>query len=202
MNINLLILIVVELVILICYKHLLWRVHACGQQINGMVLPDIIHDYIPSHPLFCKIGDGSMIICIAVFFIVIMMTGRLDYLGYAFVYLLIAHIIYTAYTAATTLPDSKGGACSYNVTVVDIFKDLGSCNMLGISGHLLIIGITLFLLSLMQGHVYWPLYVIVYAALFLCIAASCNHYTVDCVSSTVVCALLFSNHKWLMRTFL
>lgn len=110
--------------------------------------------------------------------------------------------MYTACTASTTLPDSKGGSCSYNVTVVDIFKELGSCYMLGIRGYLLVVGIILFLLSLMLKHAYCPIYVVTYLLLFVCISASCNHYTVDCVSSTLVCGLLFSNHDCLMKVFL
>jgi hypothetical protein len=199
---NLVILITIETIMLLCYPWILCRAHANGRKLNGDALPDIIHDHVGCNKWFGILADFGVICALAFFAMAVIVTGQLKYVAYFFVYIILAHIIYTAYCISTTLPDSKGGTCSYNNTLNDIFKEMGSCNMLNISGHLLIIGITLFLLSLMQKHQYAPLYMVVYACMFFVIVASRNHYTVDCLTSTVVCGLFFTNHRAIMHILL
>lgn len=75
-------LIVIEVAVLLSYKHLLVRVHTNGQRINGSVLPELIHDIVPRHLIFCKLGDGAMILSVALFAIVLMLTGDVKYLGF------------------------------------------------------------------------------------------------------------------------
>jgi len=199
---NLVILITVEVILLLCYPWILSRAHANGRELNGDVLPDIIHDHVYCYRWFGILADFGVICAFAFFVMAVFVTGQLKYVAYFFVYIILAHIVYTVYCISTTLPDSKGGSCSYNNTLCDIFREMGSCNMLNISGHLLVIGIILFLLSLMQNHKYALLYLVVYACMFFVIAASRNHYTVDCLTSTVVCGLFFTNHRALMQMFL
>jgi hypothetical protein len=165
--------------------------HRRAQHLNGsFVLPDIIHDNVRYMYLYSIFGD----VMLTILFIMLLSSSvyykRLDILLTFVIVLLICSIIKMIYAVATVMPDSKGGHCNYNISFIEQTIGMGSCNDLGVSGHLLSILGCLWFLSELSNHRYFVYYLIVGALCFFTISASRNHYTIDCMNSVMVFAVV------------
>lgn len=166
-------------------------IHSKGKTLNGVVvLPDIIHDHVNFRPIYSHMAE-IITTCVVVVFICTILYYRLWYTFLVFLtLLLIGYIIDMLYSILTVLPDSKNGNCGYHVSFVQQCLNKGSCNNLGISGHMITILLCLWFLSEITHHKYWILYTTVAIFGFFFICASRNHYTLDCVNSVLVVGLL------------
>lgn len=189
---SLLLIVVVLLMVLVIftpYKNI--NCHRRAQHINGsFVLPDIIHDNFQYMYFYSIFAD----VTIPILFIILLYSSiyyrRLDILLTFVIVFLICSIIKLIYAVATVMPDSKRGHCSYNISFIDQTIGRGSCNDLGISGHMLSILGCLWFLSELSNHRYFVYYLIIAALCFFTISASRNHYTIDCINSVMVFAVV------------
>jgi len=172
-----------------------------GQSYNGkVVLHDIVHDYLPLVPAFQKTCD---ILCVALFTgitLLCLVTRRMDCLVFFVLSMLLLQYTTLLFFASTVLPDSKNGECTYTESASRTLKNMGSCNNLGISGHLMTVGLSLYVLSMMVNGKEWLL-ISIYALAFFLISASRNHYTLDCMTSTIVLALFISQKQNVIKVF-
>lgn len=168
--------------------------HAYGKKINGAYhLPDIFHDgfsHLPHTTLqkFIEILYNTVFVAFLLFF------AWYDYrvILYFFILYFATSLFLTFYHTLTILPDSKDGQCIYAVSLKETTKNRGSCNCLNVSGHLIFFGLMLYLFSRVSNHRYAWAYIVLYAAAFVLICLSRNHYTVDCLTSTLILALLMT----------
>lgn len=157
------------------------------------MLPDIIHDHIDKRDFYKTVADRVYLLVVVSFAAFLAYTQDARYFLMMVMYMCIIYPIYTLYSISTTLPDCNMGNCVYTKYFEKITK-MGSCNHLNISGHMLVAGTLLFLMSMHSKHRYWAVFLAIYIVEFFFVAASRNHYTVDCITSTFVLALLITNH--------
>ena len=166
-----------------------------GKKMNGViVLPDIIHDNFKQSKICGKISDitsGLLITFVLAFFTIIQ---KYEYIITFIILLIFVQFVCIISFSATVLPDAKEGDCLHSKNIFEGMVNLGSCNCLNISGHLLTIGLSLYIISMYQNHQYLWYYITVYVTSFFMITVSRNHYTIDCVNSTIA-LLLILTHK-------
>lgn len=172
------------------------KVYNSAKHINGTILlPDIIHSKVTSnHKLLQKMVDFITMFVKVSYILYFLWIGNYSLIALYLIILISILILCKIISIITVLPDSKNGECDYveSKNIFTKFKHLGSCNNLNISGHLLTIGIALYLLSRYQNHKYRAIYIIFYAIMFFLIPASRNHYTIDSVNSTFVLLLIIA----------
>lgn len=172
------------------------KVYNKAKHINGTILlPDIIHSKITSnHKLLQKVVDFTTMFVLVSYISYFLWVRKHSLIVLYLIILIALQILCKLISIITVLPDSKNGECDYveSKNIFTKFKKLGSCNNLNISGHLLTIGVALYLLSRYQNHKYSPIYILVYTIMFFLIPASRNHYTIDCVNSTFVLLLIIA----------
>jgi hypothetical protein len=160
-------------------------VYERGKPINKVVIPDIIQENTPKIPYLDVISDIFVSFTSFIFFIIFIFNGQYKYLVFYFVIFLLMRLVTYIYFISTTLPDSSKN-CVFGSNFLESWKNMGSCNNLGISGHFINIVFQLGLLYRYYGSSYWLLYIITYLLGFMLICASRNHYTIDCLTSTFV----------------
>ncbi len=169
-----------------------------GKDINYVYIPDIIHNNFVPHKFYKttadKITSISMIICLTVCII----TQKWDLLLFFLALIIILHILHLIIVSATTLPDSSK-TCKYSKNLYENVVNMGTCNNLGSSGHLMNLGLSLFILSWVQDHKYWYIYLSLYVVGFFTICASRNHYTLDCIVSTLILIIIVTNSKEILK---
>lgn len=180
------------LLILITTPFVNYRSYKQGLLINHLKIPDIIHNNIGQHKIFGYIADIIPHISAILFFIVTYFYRKWDkfiFATFCFIYL---NIIFLLITSVTTLPDSSS-KCVFSKDFFEMLVNKGSCNNLGISGHLINSGILFFMTSWMLDHKYWGYFMFLYVVHFISISASHNHYTLDCVVSTLLLLVVVTN---------
>lgn len=174
------------------------RSYRLGQHVNHVTLPDIIHNNVIPIYAYKALADGISAIIVTICTLYILYKRHYDVVVFFVVSCVILQATYLLVVTSTTLPDCSKN-CVYSSTFFHTLRNMGTCNNLGISGHLCYVGLSLFTASLLQGHSYWPAYVALYACAFFFIAASRNHYTLDCIVSTLVVALIASNSDKILQ---
>ena len=173
--------------------------YAKGTAYNGkIVLSDMFHNTFSNHPLYGKIGDILFIGSTIVYAVYFLYHQRYDYIFYFILLANVILLINIVYACSTVLPDSKNGDCSYSDTITKTIENVGTCNDLNMSGHLMIIITALYTISLYQGHIYLFYYYIVFIVAFFCITVSRNHYTVDCLNSVFFTILILTYRQELL----
>lgn len=164
-----------------------------GKEYNGsLVLHDVMHQLIPEIESLQLVADVICIVSVVSFILYFAYQRRPQYVIVYGIFMLLLQFLCIIYFAATVLPDSKNGNCKCSDKPGDSILNMGSCNALNISVHLLTIGLAHYIWSRYQDHAYWPAHLLVYIASFVVIAGSRNHYTIDCVNSTVLLMLIIS----------
>lgn len=164
-----------------------------GMGINGTyTLPDIIHKKFKQRKAYNRIGNTLLILFPIIVILYTLFTKNINALLFFVSILAFINLFTIIYFVATIPPDSKNGECRYSMDILDNIRHLGSCNNLNISGHLLTIGFSMYILSYLQGHKYMNIYILMYILSFISISASRNHYTIDCINSTVLLLLLIT----------
>jgi hypothetical protein len=182
---SIVLLLLIVLIVLTPHKNI--HCHREAQHLNGsIVLPDIIHDNVPYMHFYSIFGDLIATILFIMLFVSSIYYRKLDVLLTFVVVYFICLVIKLVYAVATVMPDSKMGDCRYNISFIEQMVGRGSCNDLGISGHMFFILGCLWFLSELSDHKYAVYYSIVAAVSFFVISASRNHYTVDCINSVMV----------------
>jgi hypothetical protein len=196
-------LLLITLITLLYFQILFFRpfIHRNGKEINGVYrLPDIFHQWFNdvSHKRLQWIAEraiSTLIIGFILFFLIydyrVLLYGLILYFGVS--------ILLGFFHIATVLPDSKDGCCVYTGTLLETMRHRGSCNCLNVSGHLITVGLILYLFSRITPPIFIVFYVLIYMGLFFVICISRNHYTVDCLTSTVILLLLITNADVLDR---
>ena len=169
-----------------------------GSSINHIRLPDIIHDNLPHFENLQNYNDYFIIIITLLFFIIFIFYKKFNLILLYIILFLITRIINYIYFTVTTLPDSSK-KCVFSENLFNAIKNLGSCNNLNISGHFNNLCIQLYFFYKLFGIQYWFIYLILYILGFLFICASRNHYTIDCINSTIICLLLISQIKPIIK---
>ena len=164
-------------------------VYERGKPINKVVIPDVIQENIPKIPYLDVISDLFVSFTSFIFFIVFIFNGQYKYIIFYSIIFLLMRLVTYIYFISTTLPDSSKN-CVFGSNFFESWKNMGSCNNLGISGHFINIIFQLGLFYRYYGSSYWLLYIIIYLLGFMLICVSRNHYTIDCLTSTFV-ALFF-----------
>jgi hypothetical protein len=170
------------------YKH--------GRALNGRTeLPDLVHMTFPKMERLGRVADAAVVAAVVAYVAVFALSGRGEYL-----YLLAAAAslfqgVAYLYFVCTVLPDSRCGECTYSSSLRDTLSNMGSCNDLNISVHLLYIAFTLAVLAAYLGAWFVPFAALGCVASAACITISRNHYTVDCLNSAVVAALVFAHRN-------
>lgn len=159
-----------------------------GVHMNGVfTLPDVVHSMFQKRDMYGYIAE-------AVYIVMLVVVGYLvakGEWGYLLLYLqmyIVVLVFNILFAVVTVLPDSKRGDCYPSGRIVG-----GFCNDLGFSAHLATTAITLLVISLYHGHRYIWIYLVMLGVMAFAIAASRNHYTIDCLTALVVCALIASN---------
>jgi len=164
-----------------------------GEKMNGkIILPDIIHNNFKVYPIYGKIADFLTISTIIVFFTIMIIKRKWYTLAIFAVLFLISFLIQIVYSMATVLPDSKNGECVVSENIATYAKNLGTCNDLNLSGHLVIIILCLYFLSELSQHKYKFVHILITIASAFFIVASRNHYTIDCLNSIIVSYVLLT----------
>lgn len=181
------------LIIIACVMsyHVYGYVYTKGKDINHVHIPDIIHNNVRPFKIYSKLADVITIFAIIACIIAIMVSKRWDYLKFYVVMTLILFNAYLVITSATTLPDSSK-KCVQSKNFVEMLINMGSCNALGISMHLLNVGLSLLVMFMIFKDAL-ILYILTYVLAFFFITASRNHYTLDCIVSTLIILLIVSN---------
>lgn len=187
------------ILIFITTVHVNRRSYHHGKDINHVNIPDIIHNNFTPHKMYKVMADTFTLLAILFCFMFIIVKRRWDMLIFFVMVFVFLYIIHLFIVSMTTLPDCSK-KCTHSKTFLESIKNMGTCNNLGASGHLMNLGLSLFIISWLQNHVFWYVYVIVYVISFFVICASRNHYTLDCVVSTLILALVINNAKQIMRT--
>lgn len=190
-------LLLVALITLLYIQILLFRpfIHRHGRTINGKYrLPDALHTiFKDTHPTALQRTAERLVSLCIVAFIAFFLFYDVRVLLYGLILYFGVSILLGFFHAATILPDSKDGQCVYAGTLLETIRHRGSCNCLNVSGHLITVGLVFYLFSRITDHRFAAGFVAVYAALFVLICASRNHYTVDCLTSTVIVLLIITN---------
>ena len=160
-------------------------VYERGKPINKVVIPDIIQENIPKIPYLDVISDLFVSFTSFIFVAIFLFNGQYKYLILYSVIFLLMRLVTYIYFISTTLPDSSKN-CVFGSNFFESWKNMGSCNNLGISGHFINIVFQLGLFYRYYGSSYWLLYIIIYLLGFILICVSRNHYTIDCLTSTFV----------------
>jgi len=134
-----------------------------------------------------------MVTCIVFCFL----YKRYDLLLFFLIFFCIIHILHLIIVSSTTLPDSSK-KCKYSKDLYESMKNMGTCNNLGSSNHLMNLGLSLFILSSIHNHKYWLIYLFIYIIGFFTICASRNHYTLDCIVSTLILCIIISNSNMIL----
>lgn len=166
--------------------------HARGKPINNLTLPDIIHDNFQR--LDKKLADYYTFGLLTLFILFFLFQKNWGYLMLWLFFFVIGRFVTYIYFLATTLPDSSK-SCVTSSNIFELTKNAGSCNCLNISGHFLTIIFVIFLFNHYTQNQYWFIFVALYFTGFYLVCATRNHYTVDCVSSTVVALLIITQMK-------
>jgi hypothetical protein len=188
----------VILLILVLYILLFFQIYAFypylnhqGRQLNGRyLLPDIFHFGVPNK-LIGQIHDLTTTV-ITTGFVVYFAFVHYPTVLYYLVVLLALKLLLRVFHMATVLPDSKNGDCHYATHLFEMMRHRGSCNNLNISGHLVSAGLALYLISVYQGHRYAWVWIGLYIVLFFTTTVSRNHYTIDCLTATLLLLLVIS----------
>lgn len=190
-------LLLVALVVLLHFQIRFFRpyIHAHGKTLNGHYrLPDVLHEVFKDTPPAALQRAAERLISFCIFaFLLFFAFANVRVLLYGLILYFGISLLLGFFYAATILPDSKDGQCVYSGTLLETMRHRGSCNCLNVSGHLITVGLVFYLFSRATGHRFAPGFVAVYAALFVLICASRNHYTVDCLTSTVIVLLVITN---------
>ena len=190
-----------KIIILSIIAHLNSYTYKHGKDMNGVyILPDIIHNNCKHNIIYDKIAEyGVFTIMIGVALILIINKNYkllIIYVILFFIFQIICRLMFIA----TILPDSKNGNCKYSKDIIETaFINKGSCNCLNVSGHLLTTGIALYILYLQYDKKYINLFISIYIIMFFAISASRNHYTIDCINSTILLLLLITNYDSVLK---
>ncbi len=160
-----------------------------GKPINDYILPDIIHNNFPEIKKLHVISDLYTTMIGIIFFSLFIYKRAYNYIILWIILFYISRFICYIYFSVTTLPDCSK-RCVYSKNFFETTKNRGSCNNLNISGHFINICIQLYLIYNYFGSKYWILYILAYIIGFLLICVSRNHYTIDCINSTIIALLL------------
>jgi hypothetical protein len=188
----------VLLLILVLYVLLFFQIYYLhhyinhhGRKINGRFrLTDLFHIDIPYRTL-SRIHDLTTTVLtygFVIYFAFVHYPSVLYYL----VVLLSLKLLLRVFHMVTVLPDSKNGECHYAADLFEMMRHKGSCNNLNISGHLVSAGLALYLISVYQDHRYAWVWIGVYIILFFTTTLSRNHYTIDCLTATLLLLLVIS----------
>lgn len=188
--------VIILIVINIIDKYIYDYLHSKGEIINNVILPDIFHDN--TLKIDKKIPDYFLIIFIIIFLIYFLFNREYQYILLLLLFYLLSKFICYLYFSVTILPDSSK-SCIKSNNSWDSILNLGSCNCLNISGHFLNIIFIFLLLNLYFKNKYWYIFVLLYIIYFYLICSSRNHYTVDCLNSTVIAILIFSQKKYIVK---
>jgi len=188
--------VIILIVINIIDKYIYDYLHSKGEIINNVILPDIFHDN--TLKIDKKIPDYFLIIFIVIFLIYFLFNREYQYILLLLLFYLLSKFICYLYFSVTILPDSSK-SCIKSNNSWDSILNLGSCNCLNISGHFLNIIFIFLLLNLYFKNKYWYIFVLLYIIYFYLICSSRNHYTVDCLNSTVIAILIFSQKKYIVK---
>lgn len=197
----------VILLILVLYTFLFFLIYSIhpyinrrGRQINGRILlPDVFHSGVPSKTIevLHHWTSSLLIYGFLLYFLFVNYPTVLYYL----ILLLSLKLVLRLFHVVTLLPDSRNGDCHYATDLFEVMRHSGSCNNLGVSGHLISAGLALYLISLYQNHRFAWLWIGIYIVLFLTTTISRNHYTIDCLTSTVILLLVITQteriQKWI-----
>lgn len=188
-------------IILSIIAHLNSYTYKHGKNMNGVfILPDIIHNNFTHNTIYDKIAEYGVFIIMLGVSLILIMNKKYNLLILYIILFFIFQIICRLMFIATILPDSKNGNCKYSKDIFETaFINKGSCNCLNVSGHLLTIGIALFILYLHYDKKYKNLFISIYIVMFFSISASRNHYTIDCINSTILILLLITNYESILK---
>lgn len=159
-----------------------------GAHLNGkLVLPDIMH-----YGREAQYSNVSNIICIvSLSFCLILLLWRDIRLAIVFVFLNIVMIyLNMLYAVVTVLPDSNYGQCKYSETTYDSLMNLGTCNDLNLSGHLLTTIVSWYFICKVLGPRYYVIAIVVVIVEFFGVTVSRNHYTIDALNSVMISPLV------------
>jgi hypothetical protein len=174
--------------------------YAKGKEYNGkIVVSDILHNLFENKPYYGVIGDSIFIGSIIIYVCYFLYYKDYDYLIYFAIMANIILILNVLYACSTVLPDSKNGDCSFSDGILNTIQNVGTCNDLNMSGHLMITIIAFYTISLYQRHQYLIYYMILFVISFFTIAVSRNHYTVDCLNSVFFSILLLTYRRDLLK---
>ena len=188
--------VIILIVINIIDKYIYEYLHSKGEIINNVILPDIFHDN--TLKIDKKIPDYFLIVFIVIFLIYFLFNREYQYILLLLLFYLLSKFICYLYFSVTILPDSSK-SCIKSNNSWDSILNLGSCNCLNISGHFLNIIFIFLLLNLYFKNKYWYIFVLLYIIYFYLICSSRNHYTIDCLNSTVIAILIFSQKKYIVK---
>lgn len=164
-----------------------------GNSYNGkIILSDILHNSFENKPYYGLIGDTIFIMSIIIYAVYFLYHQKYDYIIYFAIMANIILILNVLYACSTVLPDSKNGQCDFSDTILKTIQNVGTCNDLNMSGHLMITIIAFYTISLYQQHTYLVYYIILFIISFFTITVSRNHYTVDCLNSVFFSILLLT----------
>jgi hypothetical protein len=159
-----------------------------GAHLNGkVVLPDVLH-----YGREAQYSNVSNIICIVSFtmcFVLLSVQKMKLLVVFLFLNILMIYLN-ILYAIVTILPDSNNGRCQYSETIYDSLKNLGTCNDLNLSGHLLTIIISWYFICKVLGPKYYAIAIVVVIVSFFVVTVSRNHYTVDALNSVMVSPLV------------
>jgi len=178
-------LLVLTIILYISYEKVNKYTYDKGVYINQVNIPDFIHDNIRNIDKLYIVNDIFTRSIMFIFIVVFLFNKQYKYIIFFIFLWIIANFICFIFFISTTLPDSSK-SCKYSKNMVETMKNMGSCNNLGISTHLISIIIILGLFYKYYGHNYWILYILTYIISFLLICISRSHYTKDCVTSSFV----------------
>ena len=193
------VIILLAVLLIVVTPHINARSYNLGKSINNVNIPDIIHNNIVAHAAFKTLAALLPVVSFQLCIIAIVVNKRVDMLVFLIVCAIVFQILFYAITVATTLPDSSK-ECKFNKNVFEMLKHMGTCNNLGISGHLMFTGLLLFVASwTFHDHKHWGYFAALYVLSFISISASRNHYTLDCIVSTLLLGVLISNAKSILE---
>lgn len=184
------------IIMLILDSFIYHHVYSKGEPINHIVLPDIIHDNIPK--IQKKVSDNFTNFISVIFIIFFTYHRQWNYILLWVILFIITRFITNLYFISTILPDSSK-SCKYSANFFETATNMGSCNCLNISGHMLNVILILYLIYNYLHKRYTPVFILAYLIAFFLICASRNHYTVDCITSTVIALLVITQLKNLVK---
>lgn len=178
-------LLVLTIVLYVTHKKVNKYTYDKGKKINKIIIPDIIHENTPKINNLHILNNIVTSVIVFTFFIFFIFNKQYKYIIFFIFLLILSNFISFIYFISTTLPDSSK-ICKYSKNTFKAVYNMGSCNNLGISGHLVNIVIILGLFYRFYGRKYWLLYIVTYIIAFFLICISRCHYTIDCITSTFI----------------